>query len=189
MHNLPRPIFGSHDHRDSQAGGGDGILSAELGLRSLNPDKVCQLRSYVARDGLSLNHLAISNLRCGVVNNGSGLLPSTCERAQGVTEGYVLSMGEPLLYGFRISFQKFTHRQIELLDQFLNVALRSHLDPPLDFGVLDGLAARAAAEIRETEDALIALIEAEQKRDALHVKTTEEIAAKYNQQDRLGGAA
>jgi hypothetical protein len=59
----------------------------------------------------------------------------------------------------------------------------------LDFGVLNGLAARAAAEIRETEDALIAFIEAEQKRDALHAKTKQEIAAKYNQQDRLGGAA
>ena len=40
-----------------------------------------------------------------------------------------------------------------------------------------------------TEDALIAFIEAEQKRDALHAKTKQEIAAKYNQQDRLGGAA
>jgi hypothetical protein len=59
----------------------------------------------------------------------------------------------------------------------------------LDFGVLDGLSARAAAEIRAAEDALIAFIEAEQKREALHVKTKEEIAAKYNQQDRLGGAA
>jgi hypothetical protein len=59
----------------------------------------------------------------------------------------------------------------------------------LDFDVLDGLAARAAAEIRETEDPLIAFIEAEQKRDALHAKTKREIAAKYNQQDRLGGAA
>jgi hypothetical protein len=59
----------------------------------------------------------------------------------------------------------------------------------LDFGVLNGLAARAAAEIRETEDALIALIEAEQKRAALHAKTKDEIAAKYNQQDRIGGAA
>jgi hypothetical protein len=59
----------------------------------------------------------------------------------------------------------------------------------LDFGVLDGLGARAAAEIREREDALIAFIEAERKRDALHVRTKEEIAAKYHQQDRLGGAA
>jgi hypothetical protein len=55
--------------------------------------------------------------------------------------------------------------------------------------VLDGLGARAAAEIRDAEDALIAFIEAEQKRDALHVKTKHEIAAKFNQQDRLGGAA
>ena len=61
----------------------------------------------------------------------------------------------------------------------------------LDFGVLEGLAARAAAEIRETEDALITFTEAQQKRDALHVKTKQEIAAKYNQQDRIarGGAA
>ena len=59
----------------------------------------------------------------------------------------------------------------------------------LDFGVLDGLGARAAAEIRAAEDALIAFTEAPLKRDALHVRTKEEIAAKYNQQDRLGGAA
>ena len=59
----------------------------------------------------------------------------------------------------------------------------------LDFGALDGLGMRAAAEIREAEDALIAFSEAERKRDALHVKTKEEIAAKFNQQDRPGGAA
>ena len=59
----------------------------------------------------------------------------------------------------------------------------------LDFGVLDGLGARAAAEIRAAEDALIAFTEAQEKRDALHVMTMDEIAAKYNQQDRLGGAA
>jgi len=59
----------------------------------------------------------------------------------------------------------------------------------LDFGVLDGLAARAAAEIRETEDALIAFTEQQAKRDAVQVSTKHEIAAKYNPQDRLGGAA
>jgi hypothetical protein len=59
----------------------------------------------------------------------------------------------------------------------------------LDFGVLDGLGMRAAAEIRDAEDTLIAFTEQQQKRDALHVKTRHEIAAKYNQQDRLGGAA
>jgi hypothetical protein len=59
----------------------------------------------------------------------------------------------------------------------------------LDFGILDGLSARAAAEIRAAQDALITFIEAEQRRDTLHRKTKEEIAAKYHQQDRLGGAA
>ena len=59
----------------------------------------------------------------------------------------------------------------------------------LYFGVLNGLGARAAAEIRAAEDALIAFTEAQQKRDALYVKTKHEIAARYNQQDRLGGAA
>ena len=66
----------------------------------------------------------------------------------------------------------------------------------LDFGVLDGLGARAAAEIRAAEDALIAFTEAQQKRDACTSRrrsrsrrsTTSKIAAKYNQQDRLGGA-
>jgi len=63
-----------------------------------------------------------------VVNNGTNLLPSPYERAKRVAEGYVLSMGVPLLYGFRISFQKFTLRQSELLDEVVNVVLRSHLD-------------------------------------------------------------
>jgi hypothetical protein len=36
---------------------------------------------------------------------------------------------------------------------------------------------------------LIAFTEQQAKRDALHLKTKEKIAAKYNQQDRLGGAA
>jgi hypothetical protein len=36
---------------------------------------------------------------------------------------------------------------------------------------------------------LIAFTEAQQKRDALRVKSKHEIAAKYHQLDRLGGAA
>src|SRR5215217_5700854 len=63
-----------------------------------------------------------------MVNNSSNLLPSTHERAKGVTEGYVLSMGVTLLYGFRVAFHKFTLRQSELLDEVVNVVLRSHLD-------------------------------------------------------------
>jgi hypothetical protein len=104
MHNLPSPIFAGHDHRCPQTDGTDGILSADLGLGSLNPYKVCKLRGYVPRDGLTVNHLSISQLRCGAVNNSTNLLPSMYERAKRVTEGYFLSMGVTLLYGFRISF-------------------------------------------------------------------------------------
>jgi hypothetical protein len=57
----------------------------------------------------------------------------------------------------------------------------------LDFDVLNGLSAGAAPEIRDTEDALIAFTEAQQKREALHVNSKEEIAAKYNRQDRRPG--
>jgi hypothetical protein len=128
MHNLPNPIFAGHDHRCPQTDGSDGILSADLGLGSLNPYKVCKLRGYVARDRLTVSHLSISELRCGLVNNSTNLVPSTYERAKRVTEGYVLSMGVTLLCGFGISFQKFTLRQSELLDEVVNVVLRSHFD-------------------------------------------------------------
>jgi hypothetical protein len=37
-------------------------------------------------------------------------------------------MGAKFLCGFRISFQQLTLRQRELLDQFLNVLLCTHLD-------------------------------------------------------------
>ena len=59
-----------------------------------------------------------------MVNNGTNLLPPTYERAKRVTEGYVLSMGVTILCGFGISFQKFTLRQSELLDEVVNVVLR-----------------------------------------------------------------
>ena len=108
MHDLPFPVFGGHERRRPHIDGSNGILSADLCLGSLNRDKACKLRSYVALDGLSLNHLPISELRCGVVNNSGDLLPSTYEGAKGVTEGYVLSVGVTLLDGFRISFHKLT---------------------------------------------------------------------------------
>jgi len=37
-------------------------------------------------------------------------------------------MGAQVLCGFRVAFQKFTLRQSELLDEVVNVVLRSHLD-------------------------------------------------------------
>jgi hypothetical protein len=81
----------------------------------------------VARDGLGVNHLAIPNLRGGVVNNSNNLLPSTCERAKGVPEGHVLSTGEPVLQGS--GFRSGTHLSPGCIARsFLNVFFRSHLD-------------------------------------------------------------
>lgn len=49
----------------------------------------------------------------------------------------------------------------------------------IDFDYLDGLSARAEREIRETEDALVAFIEAERKRETLYDTTTVGLEEKY----------
>ena len=128
MHDLPNAVFGAQDHRNPQIDGSDGLLSANLGLGPLYPHNVRKLRGYALHDGLNVNDLAVSDLRCGVIRNRSNLLPSTYDRAKRISEGYVLSMGAQLLCGFRVSFQKLTLRQVELLDQFVNAVFRSHLD-------------------------------------------------------------
>ena len=56
-----------------------------------------------------------------------GLVPARA-RARRVRIGDVLSMGAHFLCGFRISFQELTLRERELLDQFVNVVFRTHLD-------------------------------------------------------------
>jgi hypothetical protein len=58
----------------------------------------------------------------------------------------------------------------------------------IDFAQLDGLSTRADQELRETEDALISFIEAQEKRDRLYVKSREELKEKF-QFGRMGGGA
>jgi hypothetical protein len=58
----------------------------------------------------------------------------------------------------------------------------------IDFAQLDGLSMRADQELRETEDALISFIEAQEKRDRLYVKSQDELKEKY-QFGRIGGVA
>jgi hypothetical protein len=58
----------------------------------------------------------------------------------------------------------------------------------IDFAQLDGLSGRAEQELRETEDALIRFIEAQEKRDRLYVMSREELKEKF-QFGRMGGAA
>ena len=58
----------------------------------------------------------------------------------------------------------------------------------IDFGQLDGLSASADQELRETEDALVAFIEQQAKRDALYVGSREELKQKY-EFGRMDGVA
>jgi hypothetical protein len=58
----------------------------------------------------------------------------------------------------------------------------------IDFAQLDGLSTRADQELREAEDALISVIEAQEKRDRLYVKSREELNERF-QFGRMGGVA
>ena len=58
----------------------------------------------------------------------------------------------------------------------------------IDFAVLDGLRVRTDQELRETEDALVAFIEQQAKRDALYAESREELKQKY-EFGRMGGVA
>lgn len=58
----------------------------------------------------------------------------------------------------------------------------------IDFEQLDGLSARTDAELRDTEDALLAFIESEEKRDRLYTKSKQELEQKY-QFGRIDGAS
>jgi hypothetical protein len=58
----------------------------------------------------------------------------------------------------------------------------------IDFAKLDRLSTRADAELRETEDALISFIEAQEKRDRLYVRSQDELKEKF-QFGRMGGVA
>ena len=58
----------------------------------------------------------------------------------------------------------------------------------IDFAKLDRLSTRADAELRETEDALISFIEAQEKRDRLYMRSQDELKEKF-QFGRMGGVA
>ncbi len=58
----------------------------------------------------------------------------------------------------------------------------------IDFAQLDGLSTSAEQELRETEDALVAFMEQQARRDALYVESREELKRKY-EFGRMGGVA
>jgi hypothetical protein len=58
----------------------------------------------------------------------------------------------------------------------------------IDFAQLDGLSTIADQELRQAEDALVAFMEQQARRDALYVESREELRQKY-EFGRMGGPA
>ena len=65
---------------------------------------------------------------------------------------------------------------------------RSRRARRIDFGQLDGLSTSADQELRETEDALVAFMEQQAKRDALYAESRDELKQRY-QFGRVDGVA
>jgi hypothetical protein len=106
MHYLPDPTFRSKDHRCLQSEWGDFLPSTNLGLKPLYLYNLGKLSSYVLRYDLEASSHAISACRCGTLHGLSNLLPPTHGRPLGVSEGYVVSMGEQLFRRLGVSFDE-----------------------------------------------------------------------------------
>jgi len=128
MHNLPDTVFRSTDARNPQSEWDDLLPSANLGLVPLYLHNVGKLRSYVLRYDLEASGITISVMLCGTLHGLSNLLPSMRDSAKGVSEGYVFSMGEQLLRRLGVSFHELTQRQVKLLNYFVKIIYRTHLD-------------------------------------------------------------
>jgi hypothetical protein len=109
-----------------------------MGVTASSPPTLALARSTLTR-------YASSGVTCLVTVSPSTISPSrSCDAAwsttaptcshprtkgpNGLPRVTVLAMGVTLLYGFGISFQELTRRHSELLDEVVNVVLRSHLD-------------------------------------------------------------
>src|SRR5215212_3950293 len=110
MHNLPDTLFTPKDARNAQGNRSELLPPANLGLVALHLHDIGKLRVCVLRYQLEANDLAISVVRGGTLHSRGSLLPSTYGRAKGVSEGYVVSMGEHLLHRLGVSFEELTQR-------------------------------------------------------------------------------
>jgi hypothetical protein len=128
MHNFPCTVFRSKDHRSPQSEWGDFLPFANLALKPLYLYDIGKLRSHVLRYDLEASGYAISASRCGPLHGLSNLLPPTHGRTLGVSEGYVVSMREQPLRRLGVSFDELTRRWVILLNYFVKIIYRSHLD-------------------------------------------------------------
>jgi hypothetical protein len=105
-----------------------GILPwADLGLEPLHLYKVCKLSSHVLRYILETGELAICVVRCCTLQGPSHLIPPKRGRAEGVGEGYVVSMGVELLIASGIPFNDLAQRQVIWLEHFVEIIYCGHL--------------------------------------------------------------
>src|SRR3712207_5697733 len=128
MHDLPGAFFGSKDQRNAQIKWQDLLPSAYLCLAPLYPHHVGKLRGHILLYNIEASDLAIADLRCDTLHSLSDLLPSMVERTEGVKESYVFSMGEHHLVGFGVPFEELVPRSLTLLDYFIYIVYRSHLE-------------------------------------------------------------
>jgi hypothetical protein len=77
------------------------------------------------RYDLEANGLAISARRCSTLHGRSNWLPSMRDPATRVSEGCVFSM---LLRRLGVTFHEFTKRKVVLLNYFVKISYRSHLE-------------------------------------------------------------
>src|SRR3712207_32595 len=110
MNDLPHAIFRSKDHRSPQSDWGELLTSANLGLSPLYLHNVGKLSSHMLRYGLDASDLTISDLRCSMLRGLSNPIPSTHGRAKGVSEAYVILMGDQLVHRLGVSLEELTLR-------------------------------------------------------------------------------
>jgi hypothetical protein len=122
MHNLPVTILRPEDARRPQRQRRDIAPTANLGPEPLYLYEVCQVRRHTLRYVLEASSVAIPIIRCRFLHRLNDLLPSTRERAKGIAQGHIVSLGIELLGGRRVSFHELTQSQMVFFNHLIEVS-------------------------------------------------------------------
>src|SRR2546428_4347773 len=129
MDEPPATVLSAKDRRDPEIHWRTLLSSAHLGLEALHFHDVGEIIGDELRYSLEPAGLAFSVVGCGALHRFDNLHPSTCQGAEGVTEGYVVWFREQLLGRLGVSFHELPERQVVLLDYLLQIMDRVR-DPP-----------------------------------------------------------
>jgi len=106
MYEFPSIIFKPKDARNTQSNWSDIIPSANFGLVPLYLYNVRQVGCHMLRDFLETRYFTVSVPRGGKLGGFNNRLPSTCDRAKGVSERDIFSMGEQCRRCAGVSFHE-----------------------------------------------------------------------------------